>query len=93
MKLTAEQQALVREELSRYLESTDSRKMVADLVDVAREASALPVYADMGGALLITMEGDVEVPGTYPRVTHEEYLRRREQFLERCTHEGSRSTR
>ncbi|MDC3979814.1 hypothetical protein [Polyangium jinanense] len=64
MKLTAEQQALVGEELSRYLESTDSRKMVADLVDAAREASALPVYADMGGALLITTEGDVLIVST-----------------------------
>ena len=44
-----------------YLAHPEDGKVPTDLAPIARRWKALPVYADMGGALFITTAGDVLV--------------------------------
>ena len=52
-------QSEIRAVLAEYLRDPTALGLTTDLAVLAREFDALPVYADMGGALLIRANGEV----------------------------------
>jgi hypothetical protein len=59
LTLTFEEESAVRTEIDRYLSDPQASSLATDLAAVARRATALPVYADMGGALLLAASGQI----------------------------------
>ena len=59
----ASPEAQIRDAIVSYLNDPSQLQLTANLVSLARTLDALPIYADMGGALLIRPTGEVlEVP-------------------------------
>jgi hypothetical protein len=50
---------LIREAIASYLKNPSQLELAEELVSLARALDALPVYADMGAALLIRPTGEV----------------------------------